>query len=195
MVALTLLLRNVLRRSPKSSVLALLPRGAAKTSAFALLCVLIAIVEEYIYRGFALATLLDWLHSGAVSAGLVGLSFALMHGLQDWIAIVAAFVQGVLLTVPILVIHSLVPSSHHSPGRFGSEAPPRLQALALGRRVLRKHRVAMAARYCGVTALLSGAYRLRGRAVEAAPRVCKISAAPHTSGSQSSRPSVRGDHH
>jgi len=56
--------------------------------------------------------------------------------------------------------------------RFDGQAPPGLQALALGRRVLRKHRVALAARYYGATALLSGAYRLCGRAVEATARVC-----------------------
>ncbi len=49
--------------------------------------------------------------------------------------------------------------------------------------------------YCGAPTPLSRAYRLRGRAVEAAPRVCKISATPHASGSQGSRSSVRGDHH
>jgi membrane protease YdiL (CAAX protease family) len=109
-VALTLLLRIVLRRSPKPSVLALLPRGAADKLAFALLCVLIAIVEEYIYRGFALATLRDWLHSGMLAAGLVCLSFALMHGLQDSIAILAAFVQGAALTIPVFAVRSLMPS-------------------------------------------------------------------------------------
>jgi membrane protease YdiL (CAAX protease family) len=109
-VAVTLLLRIVLRRSPKSAVLALLPRGAAEKFAFALLCVFIAIVEEYIYRGFALSTLRDWLHSGTLAAGLVCLSFALMHGLQDSIAIVAAFVQGAVLTIPVFVVRSLVPS-------------------------------------------------------------------------------------
>ena len=55
--------------------------------------------------------------------------------------------------------------------------------------------VAVAARDYGAPTPLSGAYRLRGRAVEAAPRVCKVSATPHTSGSQGSRPAVRGDHH
>jgi len=83
----------------------------------------------------------------------------------------------------------------HSSRRFGGQAPPGLQALALGRRILRQHRVAVAARYYGATAPLSGAYRLCDRAVEAAPRVSKVSATPHTSGSQGSRPAVRGDHH
>ena len=49
--------------------------------------------------------------------------------------------------------------------------------------------------YYGTPALLSGACRLRGRAMEAAPRVCKVSATPYPSGSQGSRPAVRGDHH
>src|SRR5438477_2950801 len=52
--------------------------------------------------------------------------------------------------------------------------------------------VPVAARYYGASALLSGAYRLCRRAVEAAARVCKVSATPDTSGSRGSRPSVRG---
>jgi membrane protease YdiL (CAAX protease family) len=110
LLALVVLVRVVFRRAPKSSVLALLPRGAGEKFAFALLCVLIALAEEYIYRGFALATLRDWLHSGMLAAGLVCLSFALMHGLQDSIAIIAAFVQGAVLTIPVFVVRSLVPS-------------------------------------------------------------------------------------
>jgi len=50
----------------------------------------------------------------------------------------------------------------------------------------------MAAGYYDTAALLSGAYRLRGGAVEAAPRVCKVSATPRASGSQGSRPFLRG---
>jgi membrane protease YdiL (CAAX protease family) len=78
--------------------------------AFALLCVLIAVVEEYMYRGFALISLREWLRSDLLAAAVVCLSFALMHGLQDLIAIVGAFVQGVVLTIPVFVAHSLVPS-------------------------------------------------------------------------------------
>ncbi len=109
-VALTLLVRIALRRSPKALILALLPRGAVEKSAFALLCILVAVIEEYVYRGFALAALRDWLQSGMLATGLVCLSFALMHGLQDSIAIVAAFVQGAVLTIPVFVVRSLVPS-------------------------------------------------------------------------------------
>jgi membrane protease YdiL (CAAX protease family) len=109
-VAMTLLLRLVLHRPPKRSVLMLLPRSFSEKIAFALLCVLIAVVEEYMYRGFALITLRGWLHSDLLAAALVCLSFALMHGLQDLIAIVGAFVQGVVLTIPVFAVHSLVPS-------------------------------------------------------------------------------------
>jgi membrane protease YdiL (CAAX protease family) len=109
-VALTLLLRVMVHRPPKRSVLMLLPRSASEKIAFALLCVLIAVVEEYMYRGFALISLRDWLRADAVATALVCLSFALMHGLQDWIGILGAFVQGVVLTIPVFAIHSLVPS-------------------------------------------------------------------------------------
>ena len=108
--AVTLSVRMVLRRSPKPSVIALLPRNASEKLAFILLCVLIAAVEEFMYRGFALSALREWLRSGTLAAALVSLSFAFMHGLQDWVAIVAAFVQGVVLTVPVFLVHSLVPS-------------------------------------------------------------------------------------
>jgi membrane protease YdiL (CAAX protease family) len=67
-------------------------------------------VEEFIYRGFVLSVVREWLRSGTLAVALVSLSFALMHGVQDRLAIVAAFVQGIVLSIPVLVIHSLVPS-------------------------------------------------------------------------------------
>src|SRR6187401_835637 len=46
------------------------------------------------------------------------------------------------------------------PDGSAAKRSPGLQALALGRRVLRQHRVAVAARYYGATAPLFGVYRL-----------------------------------
>src|SRR5215471_7975098 len=109
-VAVTLLFRVLLRRPPKPSIIALLPRYWEERLAFVVLCLLIAAVEEFIYRGFVLSVVREWLHSGTLAVALVSLSFALMHGLQDWLAIVGAFVQGIVLSIPVLVIHSLVPS-------------------------------------------------------------------------------------
>jgi membrane protease YdiL (CAAX protease family) len=90
--------------------MALLPRYLVERLAFAVRCVIIAVVEEFIYHGFVLSVVREWLRSGMLAVALVSLSFALMHGLQDWLAIVAAFVQGIVLSIPVLVIHSLVPS-------------------------------------------------------------------------------------
>jgi len=109
-LAVTLSLRIVLRWSPKSSVIALLPRSTAEKLAFAFLCILIALIEEFIYRGFVLSDLRDWLRSDTLAVALVSFSFALMHGLQDWIAIAGAFLQGIVLSIPVLLIHSLLPS-------------------------------------------------------------------------------------
>lgn len=110
LVVVALVLRKSLRRPPKSSVIALLPQTIGEKVGFAFLCVLIAAIEEFIYRGFALSALREWLPSDTVAVGLVCVSFALMHGLQDWIAIVLAFGQGVVLSIPVLVVNSLVPS-------------------------------------------------------------------------------------
>ena len=33
-----------------------------------------------------------------------------MHGLRDWIAVVAAFIRGVVLTVPVYVFHFITVS-------------------------------------------------------------------------------------
>jgi membrane protease YdiL (CAAX protease family) len=109
-LAITLSLRIVLRWSPKSSVMALLPRSTAEKLAFTFLCILIALIEEFIYRGFVLSDLRDWLRSDTLAVALVSVSFALMHGLQDWIAIAGAFLQGIVLSIPVLLIHSLAAS-------------------------------------------------------------------------------------
>jgi membrane protease YdiL (CAAX protease family) len=51
-----------------------------------------------------------WLRSDFLAVSLVSISFALMHGLQDLMAIVSAFIQSVLLSLPVLAVHSLAPS-------------------------------------------------------------------------------------
>jgi len=51
-----------------------------------------------------------WLRSDFLAVSLVSISFALMHGLQDLMAILSAFIQSVLLSLPVLALHSLVPS-------------------------------------------------------------------------------------
>ena len=51
-----------------------------------------------------------WRRSNSLAVLLVSISFALMHGLQDLMAIVSAFIQSVLLSLPVLALHSLIPS-------------------------------------------------------------------------------------
>ena len=67
-------------------------------------------MQEFIYRGFVLLRLREWMGSDAAAVILVSASFALMHGIQDRVAMSAAFVQGLLLGVSLLVVGSLVPS-------------------------------------------------------------------------------------
>lgn len=102
--------RARLQWPPKRTVVRILPKSTAEKVAFALLCLLIGTVEEYLYRGFSLMLLREWFSSDLAAVLLVGLSFALMHGIQDRIAIAGAFCQGLLLSVPVLVTGSLVPS-------------------------------------------------------------------------------------
>jgi membrane protease YdiL (CAAX protease family) len=105
-----LVARAWLHRTPKPSVIRLLPRSRGEKIGFLFLCLLIGIVEEFIYRGFVLTILRHWLASDAMAVLLVSISFALMHGVQDFIAIASAFILSVLLSIPVIILHSLIPS-------------------------------------------------------------------------------------
>jgi membrane protease YdiL (CAAX protease family) len=110
-IVFTLLVARVrLRQPPKASIIRLLPRSPGEKIGFVVLCLLIAVVEEFLYRGFVLMVLRGWLRSDFLAVSLVSISFALMHGLQDLMAIVSAFIQSVLLSLPVLAVHSLAPS-------------------------------------------------------------------------------------
>jgi membrane protease YdiL (CAAX protease family) len=109
-VSMLLVARVRLRQPPKASIIRLLPRSPAEKIGFVVLCLLIAFVEEFLYRGFMLMVLRGWLRSDSLAVLLVSISFALMHGLQDLMAIVSAFIQSVLLSLPVLALHSLIPS-------------------------------------------------------------------------------------
>jgi membrane protease YdiL (CAAX protease family) len=102
--------RARLHRPPKQLVLDILPRSNGEKIAFVFICLLAGTVEEFIYRGFVMMHLREWLDSDLIAVLVVSISFALMHGIQDLIAIFAAFIQSVLLSIPVLVMHSLVPS-------------------------------------------------------------------------------------
>lgn len=104
------LIRARICRPPTQTVLHILPQSNGEKIAFVFLCVLTGVVEEFVYRGFVLNRLHEWFHSGLLALFLVSLSFALMHGIQDMIAISSAFIQAVVLAIPVLTLHSLFPS-------------------------------------------------------------------------------------
>jgi membrane protease YdiL (CAAX protease family) len=87
----------------------LLPQTNGERATFLLLCLLIGLVEEFLFRGFAFFTI-SGLTGPLIAGSIVTISFALQHGIQDTIGIVRAFVLGVLLLIPVLVTGSLLPS-------------------------------------------------------------------------------------
>jgi membrane protease YdiL (CAAX protease family) len=104
------IIRSKLQRPPSAIVMSLLPQTAAERLMFLLLCVLIGIVEEFLFRGFAFFTIEGVLESPWLAITIVTISFALQHGLQDMIGIARAFVLGSVLAIPVLVTGSLLPS-------------------------------------------------------------------------------------
>jgi membrane protease YdiL (CAAX protease family) len=102
-------LRRKLNRPPSLIVMSLLPQTRGERAIFLLLCLLVGLVEEFLFRGFAFFTISSL--AGPLFAGsIVTISFALQHGIQDAIGIVRAFVLGVLLLIPVLVTGSLLPA-------------------------------------------------------------------------------------
>jgi membrane protease YdiL (CAAX protease family) len=102
-------LRRKLNRPPSPIVMSLLPQTNGERATFLLLCLLIGLVEEFLFRGFAFFTI-SGLTGPLIAGSIVTISFALQHGIQDTIGIVRAFVLGVLLLIPVLVTGSLLPS-------------------------------------------------------------------------------------
>jgi membrane protease YdiL (CAAX protease family) len=105
-----LFVRAKLGHPPSSIVISFLPRTRIEKAAFLVLCLLVGIVEEFLFRGFAFFTLGDALQSQSVVIAIVTISFALQHGIQDAIGIGRAFILGAVLAVPVLVTGSLLPS-------------------------------------------------------------------------------------
>jgi membrane protease YdiL (CAAX protease family) len=102
-------LRRNLNRPPSAIVMSLLPETMREQAMFVLLCLLVGLVEEFLFRGFAFFTIRG-LASPLIAGSIVTISFALQHGIQDAIGIVRAFVLGVLLIVPVVMTGSLLPS-------------------------------------------------------------------------------------
>jgi membrane protease YdiL (CAAX protease family) len=104
------MVRSKLQRPPSAIVISLLPQTSTERVMFLLLCVLIGIVEEFLFRGFAFFTIKRVLQSPQLAITIVTISFALQHGLQDTIGIIRAFLLGSVLAIPVLVTGSLLPS-------------------------------------------------------------------------------------
>jgi membrane protease YdiL (CAAX protease family) len=69
-----------------------------------------ALCEEFLYRGFLLAQLSQWLRSGAWAWAVSSLAFGLAHVYQGWHGMVRASLLGALLAYPVIHFGSLYPS-------------------------------------------------------------------------------------
>jgi membrane protease YdiL (CAAX protease family) len=69
-----------------------------------------ALCEEFLYRGFLLAQLTQWLSSGAWAWAASSLAFGLAHVYQGWNGIARASLLGALLAYPVIHFGSLYPS-------------------------------------------------------------------------------------
>jgi membrane protease YdiL (CAAX protease family) len=103
-------LRAKLNRPPSAIVMSLLPQTWVEKTSFLVVCVLVGVVEEFIFRGFTFFTLARLLQNNTLAVAIVTVSFALQHGIQDAIGIARAFVLGGVLAIPVLVTGSLLPS-------------------------------------------------------------------------------------
>ncbi|MFQ5689109.1 MAG: lysostaphin resistance A-like protein [Gemmatimonadota bacterium] len=88
----------------------LMPRDAGEKRMFVVLAVLGAVCEEYVYRGFLLRMVTEWVASPGWAIVVTALSFGLAHGYQRAVGIVRAALLGALLAVPVVWTGSLFPA-------------------------------------------------------------------------------------
>jgi hypothetical protein len=89
----------------------LIPRTREeKLWSVALLAPTAALCEEFLYRGFLLAQLSQWLHSWAWAWAASSLVFGLAHVYQGWNGTIRASVLGALLAYPVIHFGCLYPS-------------------------------------------------------------------------------------
>ena len=69
-----------------------------------------ALCEEFLYRGFLLAELTQWLHSSPWAWVASSLAFGLAHVYQGWNGMVRASLLGALLAYPVVRLGSLYPA-------------------------------------------------------------------------------------
>ena len=84
--------------------------AAGRSWSVLLLAPTAALCEEFLYRGFLLAQLTQWLRSGAWGWAASSLAFGLAHFYQDWHGIIRASLLGALLAYPVVHFGSLYPS-------------------------------------------------------------------------------------
>jgi uncharacterized protein len=89
----------------------LIPRTRQeKLWSVALLAPTAALCEEFLYRGFLMAQLSQWLRSGNWAWAASSLAFGLAHVYQGWSGMLRASLLGALLAYPVLHFGSLYPS-------------------------------------------------------------------------------------
>jgi hypothetical protein len=89
----------------------LIPRSRQeKVWSVLLLAPTAALCEEFLYRGFLLAQLTQWLRSGSWAWAASSLVFGLAHVYQGWNGMVRASLLGALLAYPVIHFGSLYPS-------------------------------------------------------------------------------------
>jgi membrane protease YdiL (CAAX protease family) len=69
-----------------------------------------AFCEEFLFRGYLLAQLHDWLHSLLWAWVVSSLAFGLAHGYQGWSGMTRAGLLGALLAYPVVRWGSLYPA-------------------------------------------------------------------------------------
>jgi membrane protease YdiL (CAAX protease family) len=104
-------IRKLLDQREGGLVVTLLPRTDGELAGFVVLALVAGIVEEYVYRGFCFQVLSFVSGSVQVASLVVALGFGLAHGYQTPVGILRATVLGALLSVPVLLTGSLVPSA------------------------------------------------------------------------------------
>jgi membrane protease YdiL (CAAX protease family) len=109
----------------------LLPQTVAEKWLFAALSITAGVNEEFIFRGFLLTVLEDATGSTGIAVIVTTASFGMLHAYQHAGGALRAALLGVVLTVPVLVTGSIIPSV------IAHAALDLIAGLALGERLLR----------------------------------------------------------
>ena len=128
----------------------LMPQTLVEALAFVALVVTVALCEEFLYRGFALAALQQATDSELLAALASSAMFALAHLYQGRRGLATTFIVGLLFAVARILTASLAPSivAHLLADLLAGLAAPRLLAAARNqlREPTRSHDAADAAR-------------------------------------------------